>query len=69
MEKDAPFSEIEGTFTCFGPEPRLSDEVACVFSENTFGRHAEPWKPHEIRKLTAANRERVLQGLRKAWRL
>jgi len=69
MEKDAPFPEFEGTFTCFGLEPRLSDEVACVFSENIYGRHAEPWEPREIKKLTAANRERVLEGLRKRWRL
>jgi len=69
MEKDTPFSEFVGTFKCVGSEPRLGDEVACVFSENIFGRHAEPWEPHEIKKLTAANRERVLEGLRKAWRL
>jgi len=68
MEKEASFSEFEGAFRCVGPEPRLGDEVACVFSENIFGRHAEPWEPREIRKLTAANRERVLKGLRKAWR-
>ena len=69
MEKDPPFSEFEGTFTCVGPEPRLGDEVACVFSENIFGRHAEPWEPREIKKLTAVNRERVLEGIRKAWRV
>jgi len=69
MEKDAPFSEFEGTFRCVGPEPRLGDEVACVFSENIFGRHAEPWQPCEIKKLTAVNRERVLEGIRKAWRV
>jgi len=69
MEKDAPFSEFEGTFRCVGPEPRLGDEVACVFSENIFGRHAEPWEPREIKKLTAVNRERVLEGIRKAWRV
>ena len=69
MEKDAPFSEFEGTFNCVGPEPRVGDKVACVFSENIFGRHAEPWEPREIKKLTAVNRERVLEGLRKAWRV
>jgi hypothetical protein len=69
MEKDAPFSEYVGTFTCFGPEPGPGDEVACLFSENIFGRHSEPWEPREIKKLTAVNRERVLEGLRKAWRV
>jgi len=69
MEKDAPFVEFEGTFTCVGPVPGLGDEVACVFSENIYGRHAEPWEPHQIKKLTAVNRERVLEGLRKAWRV
>jgi hypothetical protein len=44
------------------------DELACVFSENIFGRHAEPWEAREIKKLTAS-RERVLEGLRKAWRV
>ena len=69
MEKDALFSEFEGIFTYVGPQPRLGDEVACVFSENIFGRHAEPWEPREIKKLTAVNRERVLKGLRKTWRV
>ncbi len=68
IEKDAPFSEFEGIFRCFGPEPRLGDEVACVFSENVVGRHTEPWEPDEIKKLTPLNRERVLEGLRKRWR-
>jgi hypothetical protein len=69
IEKGAPFSEFEGIFRCFGPEPRLGDEVACVFSENIFGRHAEPWEPEEIKKLTPGNRKRVVEGLRKEWRV
>jgi hypothetical protein len=69
IEKNAPFSEFEGIFRYFGSEPRLGDEVACVFSENIFGRHAEPWEPDEIKKLTPVNRERILEGLRKTWRV
>jgi hypothetical protein len=69
MEKDAPFSEFEGSFLCTRPEPKVGDKVACVFNENILGRHAEPWEPYEIKKLTPANRARVLGGLRKAWRL
>jgi hypothetical protein len=40
-----------------------------VFSENIFGRHVEPWEPREIKKLTTVTRERVLEGLRRAWRV
>jgi hypothetical protein len=69
IETDAPFSAFAGPFTCTRPEPKIGDEVACVFSENVFGRHAEPWEPRAIKKLTPANRDRVLRGLRKAWRL
>lgn len=69
MEKGAPVSDFEGPFMCTKPEPRVGDEVACVFNENICGRHSEPWEPREIKKLTPANKDRVLEGLRKAWRL
>jgi hypothetical protein len=65
---DAPITEFEGPFTCVRPEPRLGDEVACVFGENIFGRHADPWEPREIHKLSPANRERTLQRLGRAGR-
>lgn len=67
LAQDAPFAEFAGPFSCTRPAPKVGDEVACVFNENTLGRHAEPWEPREIRKLTPAGRDRVLEGLRKAW--
>ncbi|MCY1059921.1 hypothetical protein [Nannocystis sp. SCPEA4] len=69
LEQDAPFADFTGPFSCTRPAPKVGDEVACVFNENILGRHAEPWEPREIKKLTPANRDRVLQGLRKAWRV
>ena len=66
---DGPFSDFEGPFMCSRPEPVLGDEVACVFSENIFGRDAAPWEPRELKKLTPKSRERVLAGLRRAWKL
>jgi hypothetical protein len=67
LEGGAPLSSFEGPFMSFRPEPKVGDEVACVFTENIYGRHAAPWEPREIRKLTPANRERVLGSLRKTW--
>lgn len=69
FHEGAPFPEFQGPFMCFRPEPKLGDEVACLFSENIFGRHAEPWEPQEIKKITPKNRQRVLEGLRTEWRL
>lgn len=69
LAKDAPFTEFEGPFSCTRPAPKLGDEVACVFHENILGRHPEPWEPREIKKLTPANRDRVLEALRKTWRV
>jgi hypothetical protein len=68
FDADAPFRDFEGPFMAFHPAPRLDDEVACVFNENIFGRHADPWEPREIKKLTPANRARTLASLKKAWR-
>ncbi|MFZ6178592.1 hypothetical protein [Nannocystis pusilla] len=69
LAPDAPFAEFEGPFSCTRPTPKLGDEVACVFNENILGRRPEPWEPREIRKLTPANRDRVLDALRKTWRV
>jgi hypothetical protein len=69
LDDGAPFAEFEGSFSTVNPKPKLGDEVACVFNENIFGRHSAPWEPREIRKLTPAGRQRVLQSLRKVWRL
>lgn len=69
IEHGAPFSEFEGVFMCLEPEPKLGDEVACVFTENILGRHAEPWEPREIKRLTPARRDRILEGLRRSLRL
>ncbi|RJS20828.1 hypothetical protein DRW03_19330 [Corallococcus sp. H22C18031201] len=68
-EPRGPLSSFEGPFMASSPEPKLGDEVACVFNENILGRHPEPWEPREIKKLTLKNRERTLQSLRKTWRL
>ncbi|MGH7297680.1 MAG: hypothetical protein ACRELB_22270, partial [Polyangiaceae bacterium] len=65
---EVPFSHFEGPFMCSWPEPVLGDEVACVFSENIFGRDAAPWEPRELKKLTPRSRDRVLAGLRRAWK-
>lgn len=62
-------ASIEAPFMRGAPEPKIGDEVACVFGENIFGRHAEPWEPREIKKLTAKSRERTLASLRKQWKL
>lgn len=69
LDRDAPFAEFAGPFSCTRPAPKVGDEVACVFNENILGRHPEPWEPREIKKLTPANRDRVLEGLRKTWRV
>jgi hypothetical protein len=69
LDRDAAFADFAGPFSCTRPAPRVGDEVACVFHENTLGRHAEPWEPREIKRLTPANRARVLEGLRKTWRV
>jgi hypothetical protein len=69
LEQGAPFVEFAGPFSCTRPAPKVGDEVACVFHENILGRHPEPWEPREIRKLTPASRDRVLDGLRKTWRV
>jgi hypothetical protein len=66
---DGPFADFEGAFMCSRPEPGLGDEVACVFSENIFGRDPAPWEPRELKKLTPKSRERVLVGLRRAWKI
>jgi hypothetical protein len=65
----APVPALEGPFLCTRPEPQIGDEVACVLGENIFGRHPDPWEPHEIRKLSPKHRERILSGLRKTWRV
>jgi len=65
MEKDVPF-RVRGRLHV-RRNLGSATKWRCMFSENTFGRHAEPWEPHEIKKLTAVNRECVLEGARKAW--
>lgn len=60
---------VEAPFMRSSPEPKLGDEVACIFGENIYGRHAEPWEPREIKKLTAKGREKTLSSLRKQWKL
>jgi hypothetical protein len=69
LTSECPLSEFEGPFSWSGHEPGLGDEVACVFSENIFGRHAAPWEPRELRKVTSNSRARVLATLRRAWKL
>ncbi|MBJ6764175.1 hypothetical protein JGU66_25655 [Myxococcaceae bacterium JPH2] len=69
MENGAPLPSFEGPFMSSHPEPKPGDEVACVFNENILGRHPEPWESRELKRLPPKNRERILQGLRKTWRL
>jgi len=64
-----PLPHFEGVFLCSRPEPKIGEEVACVLGENILGRHPDPWEPKEIRKLSPKNQDRVLNTLRKSWRV
>lgn len=66
FESGVPFREFEGTFSCYGAEPKVGDSVACVFSENVTGRRPEPWEPQELKKFTPQSREKVIAQLKKS---
>lgn len=65
----APMPQFEGAFMCSRPEPKIGDNVACVLGENIFGRHADSWEPKEIRKISPKNQDRILNTLRRTWRV
>jgi len=65
MEKDVPF-RVRGRLHVRRNLGSATKSRACS-ARTIFGRHAQPWEPHEIKKLTAVNRECVLEGARKAW--